>query len=122
MKINDRIKRIAAAGVLVGCLTLNGCGQPPTAGGPQEGGAPEVAVVVVQPQRLAITTELAGLTSAYLVAEVRPQVGGIIRERLFNEGGDVTAGGVVGQDDPLPPPGGPVRRKRGVGRGGGQRR
>src|SRR3972149_7154941 len=101
MKINDRIKRIAAAGVLVGCLTLNGCGQPPTAGGPQEGGAPEVAVVVVQPQRLAITTELAGLTSAYLVAEVRPQVGGIIRERLFNEGGDVKAGDVLYQIDPL---------------------
>ncbi|MDO8722110.1 MAG: efflux RND transporter periplasmic adaptor subunit, partial [Syntrophales bacterium] len=101
MKINDRIKRIAAAGVLVGCLTLTGCGQPPTAGGPQQGGTPEVAVVVVQPQRLAITTELAGRTSAYLVAEVRPQVGGIIRERLFNEGGDVTAGDVLYQIDPL---------------------
>ena len=101
MKINDRIKRIAAAGVLVGCLTLNGCGQPPTAGRPQQGGAPEVAVVVVQPQRVTITTELAGRTSAYLVAEVRPQVGGIIRERLFNEGGDVTAGDVLYQIDPL---------------------
>ena len=101
MKINDRIKRIAAAGVLIGCLTLTGCGQPPTAGGPQQGGAPEVAVVVVQPQRLVIATELPGRTSAYLVAEVRPQVGGIIRERLFNEGGDVKAGDVLYQIDPL---------------------
>ena len=58
MKINDMIKRIAAAGVLVGCLALTGCGQPPTAGGPQQGGTPEVAVVVVQPQRLVITMEL----------------------------------------------------------------
>ena len=101
MKINDRIKQIAAAGVFIGCLTLTGCGQPPTAGGPQQGGAPEVAVVVVQPQRLVIATELPGRTSAYLVAEVRPQVGGIIRERLFNEGGDVKAGDGLYQIDPL---------------------
>ncbi|HLA27164.1 MAG TPA: biotin/lipoyl-binding protein, partial [Syntrophales bacterium] len=58
-------------------------------------------MVVVQPQRLVITMELPGRTSAYLVAEVRPQVGGIIRERLFNEGGDVTAGDVLYQIDPV---------------------
>jgi membrane fusion protein (multidrug efflux system) len=57
-------------------------------------------VVEVKPQRVAITTELPGRTSAYLVAEVRPQVGGIIQQRLFKEGADVKAGDVLYQIDP----------------------
>lgn len=92
---------INATGALCVVLTLTGCGQPPAAAGPQKVGAPEVGVVVLQSQRLAITTELAGRTSASLIAEVRPQVGGIIRERLFTEGGDVKAGDVLYQIDPL---------------------
>lgn len=101
MQINHRAKLIATVGILLGGLTLTGCGQQRTAGGPQPGGAPEVGVVVMQPRRVAITTELAGRTSSYLVAEVRPQVGGIIRKRLFNEGGDVTAGDVLYLIDPV---------------------
>jgi membrane fusion protein (multidrug efflux system) len=99
MQINDRAKRIAVAAVLVGGLIIGGCGQQ-KAGGPPQGGTPEVAVVTVQSERTSITTELAGRTSAYLVAEVRPQVGGIIQERLFNEGGNVKAGVVLYQIDP----------------------
>jgi membrane fusion protein (multidrug efflux system) len=56
--------------------------------------------VVVQTQRVALTTELAGRTSACLIAEVRPQVGGIIQKRLFTEGSDVKAGEVLYQIDP----------------------
>ena len=99
MQINDRAKRIAVAAVLIGGLIMGGCGQQ-KAGGPPQGGAPEVAVVTVQSERTSITTELAGRTSAYLVAEVRPQVGGIIQKRLFNEGGNVKAGDVLYQLDP----------------------
>jgi membrane fusion protein (multidrug efflux system) len=55
----------------------------------------EVSVVVVQPQRVEITAELPGRVSAFLVAEVRPQVSGIIQERLFTEGADVKAGEVL---------------------------
>ncbi|MBF0525684.1 MAG: efflux RND transporter periplasmic adaptor subunit [Deltaproteobacteria bacterium] len=44
--------------------------------------------------------ELPGRTSAYLIAEVRPQVGGIIQKRLFKEGSDVKAGQVLYQIDP----------------------
>ncbi len=47
-----------------------------------------------------MTTELVGRTSAYLVAEVRPQVSGIIQKRLFKEGSDVRAGEVLFQIDP----------------------
>ena len=61
-----------------------------------------MAVVTIQPQQVVITTELPGRTSAYLVAEVRPQVSGIIQKRLFTEGSDVKAGQVLYQIDPAP--------------------
>lgn len=61
---------------------------------------PEVSIVTVQPQRITLTTELPGRTSAYLIAEVRPQVSGIIQKRLFAEGADVKAGEVLYQIDP----------------------
>jgi membrane fusion protein (multidrug efflux system) len=99
MQINDRAKRIAVAAVLIGILILGGCGQQ-KAGGPPQGGTAEVAVITVQPEKVSITTELSGRTSAYLIAEVRPQVGGIIQKRLFTEGGDVKAGSVLYQIDP----------------------
>jgi membrane fusion protein (multidrug efflux system) len=56
--------------------------------------------VVLQPERVSIITELPGRTSAFLVAEVRPQVSGIIQKRLFTEGSDVKAGQTLYQIDP----------------------
>ncbi len=97
MKNNNRARLMAAAGVLAMGLILVGCGQKPT--GPQSI-TPEVAVVTIQPKQVVITTELAGRTSANLVAEVRPQVGGIIQKRLFTEGSDVKAGQALFQIDP----------------------
>jgi len=64
------------------------------------GGMPEVAVITVQTQRVELTTELAGRVAASQTAEVRPQVGGIIQNRLFTEGSDVKAGDVLYQIDP----------------------
>ncbi|MHB8066749.1 MAG: efflux RND transporter periplasmic adaptor subunit [Desulfobaccales bacterium] len=63
---------------------------------------PEVATVTVQPQQVELTTELPGRTSPYLVAEIRPQVNGIIKKRLFKEGSDVKAGQLLYQIDPAP--------------------
>ncbi|RXM21789.1 biotin/lipoyl-binding protein, partial [Citrobacter sp. AAK_AS5] len=63
-------------------------------------GVPEVVVAVMQPERVPITTELPGRTSAFLIAEVRPQVSGIIQKRLFNEGDNVLAGQPLYQIDP----------------------
>lgn len=54
--------------------------------------APVVKVQQVVAQRVALDTELAGRTSAHTIAEVRPQVGGIIQRRLFEEGAEVKAG------------------------------
>jgi membrane fusion protein (multidrug efflux system) len=55
----------------------------------------EVGVEVLHPQSVPLTTELPGRTTASLVAEVRPQVDGILRERLFREGSEVQAGEVL---------------------------
>ena len=63
---------------------------------------PEVAVVTLQPEKVTITTELPGRVSPYLIAEVRPQVNGIVKKRLFTEGADVKAGEVLYQIDPAP--------------------
>jgi membrane fusion protein, multidrug efflux system len=61
---------------------------------------PEVAVVTLQPEKVTITTELPGRVSPYLIAEVRPQVNGIVKKRLFTEGADVKAGELLYQIDP----------------------
>ncbi len=62
----------------------------------------QVGVVVVQPRTVTLTTELPGRTSPYETSEVRPQVDGIITQRLFREGEVVRAGQVLYQIDPAP--------------------
>ena len=57
-----------------------------------QGGPAEVTVVTLKPQAVTVTRELPGRTSAFQVAEVRPQVNGIIKQRLFEEGALVKAG------------------------------
>ncbi len=86
-----------ALGVSLAGLMVTGCKK---AGAPPQRPAPEVAVLTIKPERLKITAELAGRVSAFLVAEVRPQVNGIIQKRLFDEGGDVKAGDLLYQIDP----------------------
>lgn len=85
--------------ILLGGFLLGGCGRQQSAQAPP---APEVATVTVQPQPLLLTIELPGRTASYLVAEIRPQVNGIIQERLFEEGSDVKAGQMLYQIDPAP--------------------
>ena len=86
------------AATLVTGLTLTGCSKPKSA--PPPSGPPEVGVIVVKPEKVSLTTELSGRTAPQMIAEVRPQVGGIIRKRLFTEGADVKAGQVLYQIDP----------------------
>jgi membrane fusion protein (multidrug efflux system) len=95
---NERIKSIVVLTFLL-CVFLVGvcsCRQQVSPLPP----VPEVATVTVRTQQVVLTTELPGRTSAYLVAEVRPQVSGIIQKRLFTEGGDVKAGDLLYQIDP----------------------
>ncbi|HWQ52248.1 MAG TPA: efflux RND transporter periplasmic adaptor subunit [Bryobacteraceae bacterium] len=65
-------------------------------------GPVEVRFVTVRPERVVLTTQLPGRTSAYLVAEIRPQVNGLIQSRGFREGANVKAGDLLYQIDPAP--------------------
>ena len=88
---------IAAASALV---LLGGCGgSKPAPPAPQ---APEVAVVTVHRGSAPVSTELPGRSSAYLVAQVRARVDGIVLKREFKEGSDVKANQRLYQIDPAP--------------------
>jgi membrane fusion protein, multidrug efflux system len=102
MKSRYRVKLIVAIGLLSVSLMLAGCKPQGKGSGMPQAGVPEVAVVTIQPQQVVLTTELPGRTSPCLVAEIRPQVNGIIRKRLFTEGSDIKAGQELYQIDPTP--------------------
>ena len=86
---------------LLGCgVSLTGCGRPQQARPPA--GMPEVAVVTVTNRPIVLTTEMPGLTSPYLISDVRPQVNGLVLKRLFIEGSDVKQGQQLYQIDPAP--------------------
>lgn len=89
-----------ATAVAVVSLLVTGCGKKTAGPSPGAQAPPEVGVITIQPGRVALTTELSGRTVSQLNAEVRPQVGGIIRKRLFTEGSDVKAGQLLYQIDP----------------------
>ncbi len=100
MSGNHGVWRTAALTILAGSLMLTGCKRSQPSGKAPQENLPEVAVVVVQATPTTITAELPGRTAPYLVADVRPQVSGIIQRRLFDEGGEVKADDVLYQIDP----------------------
>lgn len=81
-------------------MVLTGCGVANPA--PASSTPPEVTVVTVHRGTVPIATELPGRTSAYLVAQVRARVDGIVLKREFKEGGEVKAGQRLYQIDPAP--------------------
>lgn len=92
--VHPLAKVLAVAGSV---LVVAGCSKPAADVTPPQ---PEVAVYTVTAEPVALTTELAGRTKAYMISEVRPQVGGIVKERLFEEGSDVEAGETLYEIDP----------------------
>ena len=96
----QRTAATTAVGLAAIALTLAACGQKGGAAGMGAGGPTEVGYIVAQPQTVGLTTELSGRTSAFLVSDVRPQVGGVIKARLFEEGSIVRAGQSLYQIDP----------------------
>ena len=80
-------------------LTLLAC-EEGGKGAPGSSGPREVVIIKLEPRREVYTTALAGRIASFQVAEVRPQVGGILQQRLFTEGADVKAGQALYQIDP----------------------
>ncbi|RYX98472.1 MAG: efflux RND transporter periplasmic adaptor subunit [Bradyrhizobiaceae bacterium] len=84
---------------LVGLIALAGCGKP--ASEAKAPPPPEVGVMVLKPQEAAVATLLPGRVVAYQVSEVRPQVTGIVLNRVFTEGAEVKEGDLLYQIDPV---------------------
>ncbi|MBU6491449.1 MAG: efflux RND transporter periplasmic adaptor subunit [Burkholderiales bacterium] len=98
MRFGRNSTRLIYAGAAVSALLLAGCAK-------KQAPAPkpfEVGVVTVHAQSVPVTSELPGRTSAYLVAQVRARVDGIVLRREFTEGGQVKAGQRLYQIDPAP--------------------
>jgi len=93
-RVPFRLISAATAAVL-----LAACGPKQSAPPPQ---TPEVGVVTVQPTTVPVVTELPGRTSAFLVAQVRARVDGIVLRREFTEGSQVKAGQRLYKIDPAP--------------------
>jgi membrane fusion protein (multidrug efflux system) len=87
------------AALLIAGVAVTACGKKQEM---PQGGPTDVGVVVVSAAPVHMTTELSGRTSAYLSSDVRPQVGGLIKARLFTEGGYVKQGQPLYQIDPAP--------------------
>ena len=92
--------------VTLGALLLAACsggkeqGAAPGAGGPPP--APAVTVMTVASGSVPMVTELPGRTTPYLIAELRPQVTGILTQRAFDEGSEVKTGQVLYRIDDAP--------------------
>lgn len=101
MRLCSHMMSIAlCATVLMTSLLMIGCESQQQA--PRPLPIPEVATETIQPRPIVLTVELPGRTSAYRVAEIRPQVSGLLQKRLFTEGSDVKAGQVLYQIDAAP--------------------
>ena len=91
--------RAAVPPLLIAALSLAGCDRKPAVA-PGAPPAAEVGVVTLKAQPVTLTTELPGRTTAFLTADVRPQVSGLILKRTFVEGAEVHAGDPLYQIDP----------------------
>ncbi|MEA9390825.1 efflux RND transporter periplasmic adaptor subunit [Acerihabitans sp. TG2] len=100
MNKNRGILPLAAVLMLSGSFILVGCDNKDAKQAGHQQQAPEVSVVTVKKQTLNVTTDLPGRTAAFRIAEVRPQVNGIILKRNFIEGSNIQAGVSLYQIDP----------------------
>jgi len=88
--------------VILACVAVfsSSCGRQAQSQGQSQ--VPEVSTITVATESVELVTELPGRVSAFRIAEVRPQVSGLILKRYFVEGSDVKAGQLLYQIDPAP--------------------
>ncbi len=89
---------LSTMAVILG-LQLAGCSDNGGQQGQMQQQAPEVGFITVESETVTLDRELPGRTTAHRIAEVRPQVSGVIKERLFEEGQEVKAGQPLYQID-----------------------
>ncbi|MET4170276.1 multidrug efflux system membrane fusion protein [Bradyrhizobium sp. LA6.1] len=79
--------------LFLNALCLAGCDKDKHDGSAQVGAPPAlVTVLSVKPETVTLVDELPGRVAAFRTAEIRPQVGGILEKRLFDQGSEVAAG------------------------------
>ena len=101
--MNTRTLKTILWGLFVAAAALfTGCGRNQTGAGAYNMPPPEVGVVTLAPESVALTTELPGRIDPVRVAQVRARVDGIVLHREFREGADVTNGEVLYEIDPAP--------------------
>ena len=105
MGMGTKARRLSLGGTaaLAALLTLGSCGSggaqgPAGQGG--RGGPIQVGYVVIQPSSVPVEQSLPGRVAAFQISEVRPQVSGVVRRRLFREGSIVRQGQTLYQIDP----------------------
>lgn len=87
------VSRVSGAVLLLGSILLAGCDKSGSSEAATQAPPPQaVTVVTLKAENVTLTRELAGRATPSLIAEVRPQVSGIVKSRLFEEGGTVKAG------------------------------
>ena len=93
--VNPRVAGVLQLAAVA--LAVSGCGEAPK---PAAAAKPDVTVITLHTAPVSLTTELPGRVAASRIAEVRPQVSGVIQKRLFVEGDKVAAGQQLYQIDP----------------------
>lgn len=96
------VRRLFISGLMLSLLAA--CGEKKPAAGPGAGAPPPsaVSVITVEPEQVAIITELPGRIEATRIAEVRARIAGIVQKRVFTEGSEVRAGELLYKIDPAP--------------------
>ena len=105
VRLSSKRSVASSAAAVLALIALTGCdGKPSGAANAAPAPPPpaQVTVVTLRHQAAPVTTVLPGRTTAFRVAEVRPQVGGVLRERLFTEGEEASAGEPLFRIDPAP--------------------
>ena len=99
MKMSKLNQAVRLGTALVAALTFAGCEKKQEHAAPM---AAPVSSVTVKTEQVLLYSELPGRVAPYLIAEIRPQVSGLIQARLFTEGAEVKEGDVLYQIDPAP--------------------
>src|ERR1700693_4834008 len=98
------LRKTSLSGTSLACtllaFALAGCG--PAKPAPKQAQAPDVTFITVQRTSVPVSVDLPGRTSAYLIAQVRARVDGVVQKRIYQEGADVKDNQPLYQIDPAP--------------------